>query len=574
MRPFKFLYALALTMLVTATASSCTPASSQKMTENAISMSMNQTLSGSYLAGRFAQRQQDWDQAQHFMSTVIDHDDSNNQLVQRTFLLALGAGNYDKAKQLAEKISGMKDNTEMAVIFLSCEAISRNDYEGALRILDKIPAEGFGQYTKPLLTTWAFVGQGRKAEALKLLAASASPDDPIYRIHAGMIEELSGNMNEAEKHYRVAMANGLDLHTAIMVGNFYERYGQPDITRNIYQKLDQLYPFNPFVNAMAARDPHRVIEPNITRASDGAALALFDLASLLYGKRAYDSALIYNSMVELLDPKSPFARLMAGDIAALHNRYTKAVEKYEAINKDSPIFWMSRMRVAEIYETSGHLDKALKILTDMVQNNSTRVQALVSLGDIYRRHNSFEKAIDAYDQALAGIAPLTSEYWPIIYARGTAKERLNRWEPAERDLLQALSFQPNNPMILNFIAYSWADQGIHLDKALEYAKQAAALRPNDGYILDSYGWTLFRQAKYQESITWLEQAVELIPNDSTLLDHLGDAYWQVGRKSEAQYQWKRAHDLSQDSSFKKIVEQKIQHGIVVPGQIEHKQAKL
>lgn len=544
------------------------------MTQNAVTLPMKQTLSGNYLAGRFAQRQQDWDSAQKFMSSVLDHDDHNSQLVQRTFLLALGAGNYGKAKALAEEIAGMKENTELAVIFLSSEALSRGDYEGAMRILDKLPAEGFGQYTKPLLTTWSLIGQGKKDEALKLLAANASPDDPTYRIHAGMIEELSGNMNAAEKHYRIAMATGLDLHTAILVGNFYERYGEPDITRSIYRKLDQLYPFSPFASILATRAPGRVIEPNISRAAEGAALALFDLASLLYGKRAYDSALIYNSMAELLAPQFPFAKLMSGDIAALHNRHGRALEAYHAIDRESPIFWISRMRVAEIHESSGHLDDAIKILTEMTASKPTRVQALVSLGDTYRRHNFFEKAIDAYDQAVAGVVPLTPEYWPVIYARGIAKERLNRWEPAEKDLLQALSFQPDNPMILNFLAYSWAEQGINLDKALEYAKQAAALRPNDGYILDSYGWTLFRQAKYQEAIAWLEQAVAQIPNDSTLLDHLGDAYWQVGRQNEAQNQWRHAHDLSQDPSFKKVVQQKIRHGIVVPSQVEHKQAKL
>jgi Tfp pilus assembly protein PilF len=129
-------------------------------------------------------------------------------------------------------------------------------------------------------------------------------------------------------------------------------------------------------------------------------------------------------------------------------------------------------------------------------------------------------------------------------------------------------------MILNFIAYSWADKGVNLDKALEYARDAAALRPDDGYILDSYGWALFRLARYQESIVWLELAVEQAPGDSTLLDHLGDAYWQVGRKNEAQYQWRHANDLSQDPLFKQVVEQKMKHGIAVPSQVARSQAKL
>jgi len=577
-RKFGFLHSLALTVIVTMTLAACAWNQSGKSVDNAplvnAPMASSDTLSGNYLAGRFAQRQQDWDAAQGYMGVVLERDKGNSQLVQRTFLLALGSGNFAKAGELANKISGRKDGSELALIFLSCDALSHDQFTTAIRYLDKLPAEGFGQYTKPLLTAWALMGLGKKSAALKLLAANASEDDPTYHMHAGMMEELAGNMDGAARHYKITMANGLDLHTAVMIGDFFERHGRPEITRTIYQGLDKAYPFNPFISAMAGRDPRRVIAPNITRAADGASLALFDLANLLYGKRAYDSAQIYGNMVQLLNAKSPFAKLMMGDIAALHNRYGQAIAEYDAIDRGSPIFWLSRMRVAEVYEISGQMEQSVQMLTAMSKDGAPRIPALVSLGDAYRRHSQFENAIAAYDQALAGISPLTKDHWPIIYARGIARERLNNWALAEKDLLQALAFQPDNPMILNFIAYSWADQGINLDKALEYARQAAALRPYDGYILDSYGWTLFRLGKYQESISWLEQAVEKIPGDSTLLDHLGDAYWQAGRRNEAQYQWKHANDLSQDPAFKNLVRQKIEHGIVVPSQVERLQAKL
>ena len=577
-RGFKFLYVLALLAIVAATLSSCSKNQPTAAAENSSFANAripdSRTMAGGYLAGRFAQRQQDWDAAQKYMGAVLDHDQDNSLLAQRTFVLALGSGNFTRARELAGKISAAQDNSELALIFLGCDAISRNDFTTALKYLDQLPADGFGQYTKPLLTAWSLTGLGKKTAALKLLTDAAIADDPTYRLHAGLIEELAGNMNAAARNYEAAMANGLDLHAAVIVGNFYERYGQPEIARSIYQDLDKVYPFNPFVNALSNRDPRRNIAPNILRAADGASLALFDLATLLYAKRAYDSAQIYNNMVRLLNPQSPFARLMMGDIASLHNQYGKAINEYNAIDKSAPVFWLSRIRVAEAYEASGQIDKSINMLIDISKDRATRVQALVSLGDTYRRHDQFENAIDAYNQALSGVAPITPDHWPIIYARGIARAQLNRWDLAEKDLLQALAFQPKNPMILNFIAYSWADKGINLDKALEYAEYAAALRPDDGYILDSYGWTLFRLGRYQESIVWLELAVERVPDDSTLLDHLGDAYWQMGRKNEARYQWKHANDLSRDPAFKKVVEQKLKHGIVVPGQIERQQAKL
>lgn len=574
MREFRFLYALALVTIIAASLSSCagSPASKSAAVNTVPEYS---SFSGSYLAGRFAQRQQDWDAAQGYMNTVLSYDSNNDEMVQRTFLLALGSGNFVTAKALAQKVIAMKKGgDELALIFMSCDAINHDDFKTALEFLNKLPAEGFGQYTKPLLTAWSLMGQGKKAEALKMLADNTVPDDPAYRMHAGMMEEMSGNMTGAAEHYKVAMANGLNLHTAVMVANFFERTGQPEISRDIYQGLDKIYPYNPFISAMSHSDPKRIILPNITRAADGAALALFDLATLLYEKRAYDSAQIYGSLVQELSPQSPFAKMMMGDIAALHEQFGKSIEDYKAIDASSPIYWISRVRMTEVYEVSGQVDKSVAMLTALSKDEATRVPALVSLGDTYRRQNKYEEAVVAYNQALAGIPAVTADQWPIIYARGMAEERLNHWNLAEKDLLQALSFQPDNPMILNFLAYSWADKGVNLNKALEYAKHAAALKPDDGYILDSYGWTLFRLSQYKESVNWLEQAVAQVPEDSTLLDHLGDAYWQVGRQNEARFQWKHAHDLSQDTAFKVMVEQKIQHGITVPSQLSRNETKL
>ena len=574
MHAFRFLYAFALVTVVAASLSACAENKATKAASLSV-VSERPTFSGSYLAGRFAQRQQDWESAQNYMGTVLSYDSTNDEMIQRTFLLALGSGNFVMAKSLAQKVIAMrKGGDELALIFMSCDAISHDDFKTSLELLSKLPSEGFGQYTKPLLTAWSLMGQGKKAEALKMLSDNTVSDDPAYRMHAGMMEELSGNMNAAAAHYKVAMANGLSLHTAVMVANFFERYGQPEISHDIYQGLDKIYPYNPFLSAMAHRDPHRVINPNITRAADGAALALFDLATLLYEKRAFDSAQIYGSLVQELAPTSPFARMMMGDIAALHEQFDKSIADYAAIDASSPIYWISRVRMTEVYEASGQVDKSVAMLTALSKDEATRVPALVSLGDTYRRDGRYEDAVAVYNQALAGVTAVKEDQWPIIYARGMAEERLNHWNLAEKDLLQALAFQPDNPMILNFLAYSWANKGVNLNKALEYAKHAAALRPDDGYVLDSYGWTLFRLSQYKESINWLEQAVAQVPADATLLDHLGDAYWQVGRQNEARYQWKHAHDLSQDQAFKTFVDQKILHGITVPSQSARNDTKL
>jgi tetratricopeptide (TPR) repeat protein len=530
------------------------------------------TLSGSYLAGRFAQRQQDWDAAQNYMNEVTKFDEGNELLEQRAFLLSMGAMQYSRARELAQKIAQDPENIELASIYLACDALAREDYKGALGYIEKLPEDGFGQYTKPLLTAWAKVGAGDSRGAVAVLSDKADAEDPTFNIHAALIAELAGDKKTAGKHYREAMANGLTLHTAVLAANFFQRDNQPEISKAIYDNLGKLYPFSPFINAVK---PANETPRNITRAADGAAVALFDLATLLYERRAYDSAQIYGAMVLLLAPKAPFAMMMMGDIAALHGNYRKAVDDYDTIAKNQPLYWLSRVRVSEVMEISHNLPQAIAMLEDLSKNKETKLEALVSLGDLHRRHEDFASALKAYDAALATIDKPTEEHWPLIYARGMARERMNDWAGAEKDLLQALAFQPDNPMILNFIGYSWADKGMHMDKALDYIRRAVAQRPDDGYIVDSLGWALYRAGNYKESIEWLERAVSIVPDDSTILDHLGDAYWQSGRKNEAKFKWQRAHELSRDTAFRATVENKITRGIdAKPAMVAHSDSKL
>ena len=133
-----------------------------------------------------------------------------------------------------------------------------------------------------------------------------------------------------------------------------------------------------------------------------------------------------------------------------------------------------------------------------------------------------------------------------------AKDQTNKWESAEKDLLSALQMQPHNAQILNFLAYSWAEKNIKLDKALEFIKKATALKPYDGSILDSYGWILFKQKKYTEAANILEEAVELLPSDPIILDHLGDAYWKANRENDARHYWRKASHSSESKIFKQI----------------------
>ena len=160
-----------------------------------------------------------------------------------------------------------------------------------------------------------------------------------------------------------------------------------------------------------------------------------------------------------------------------------------------------------------------------------------TLGNMLRGRKEFAEAAEYYSKALALIPKPGKDNWDQFYSRAVCFERLNDWPKAEADFLKAMELNPDEPLILNYLGYSWVDRNEHVDKALELIKKAVSLKPEDGYYVDSLGWAYFRMGKYEDAVQQLEHAVELKAEDPVINDHLGDAYWRAGRKLEAQFQW-------------------------------------
>ena len=68
-------------------------------------------------------------------------------------------------------------------------------------------------------------------------------------------------------------------------------------------------------------------------------------------------------------------------------------------------------------------------------------------------------------------------------------------------------------------------------------------------------------AHYEEATRLLEKAIELKPADPVVNDHLGDAYWRMGRKLDAHFQWNHARDMGPEPEDLPRILQKIDSGL-------------
>ena len=194
-------------------------------------------------------------------------------------------------------------------------------------------------------------------------------------------------------------------------------------------------------------------------------------------------------------------------------------------------------------DTLERTDEAKASLEKLIAANPGDLEAIMALGNVLRGRKQFAECADTYSKGVETITKSEKSNWVIYYFRGICYERAKQWSKAEADLKKSLELFPDQPHVLNYLGYSWIDQGINLDEGMRMIKRAVEQRADDGYIVDSLGWAYYRLGNTEDAVKQLERAVELKPEDPTINDHLGDAYWRIGRVLEARFQWSHARDL-------------------------------
>ena len=263
-----------------------------------------------------------------------------------------------------------------------------------------------------------------------------------------------------------------------------------------------------------------------------------------------------------LAPNHPLALLSLADLYESVKKPAMAIKIYERVPASSPLKRNAQIQLATDLDAADRSDEAIKILKGVTAEDPKDLEAIMALGNIERGRKKFADCATTYSQGIDALPDANDKANTVYYYyRGICEERSKQWNKAEADMRKALELQPDQPHVLNYLGYSWIDQGINLDEGMKMIKRAVDQRPDDGYIVDSLGWAYFRIGNYEEAVKNLERAIDLKPEDPTINDHLGDAYWRVGRTLEAKFQWAHARDLKPEPEDLPKIEAKIENGL-------------
>ncbi len=569
---------LRLMMLAVGTSLLALPAAAQAKSTS-LSLSAAETSSGNFLAALAADNARDARAAAHYFREALREDPRNAELLERAFVSSVQDGSYNDAFRLAERVLQRDPNNALAHLTIGVRALRNRQFLTARNSFQKAGGRGRNaDLSAALLVGWTHVGSGDLKKALETVDRFTDPQLAVYRLfYGGMMADVAGDKREAAR--RLKAAYELDVNTirlADTYARFEARHGNREAAKAIYARLAEKPNNVPFIATVKKIvDEGGTPEPLVQNVPQGAAEVLYTSSDIGgRGRGAELIALIYLQLANHLHGENDMVLISLAENFEQLKQYDRAVELFNRVPDESGIKIRTVIRSALTLNEAKRTPEALKLLDERIAKNPFEVMLHDTVSGIQRASKNWPEAIEASTKAIALVDRNDRNYWSLFYGRGIALERNKQWPLAEADLKHALSLLPDEPRteqekasrahVLNHLAYSWVDMGMHIDESFVMLKRAVELQPRDGYIIDSLGWAYYRLGKYEDAVRELEKAVDIKPSDPVLNDHLGDAYWKVGRTIEAQFQWNHARDLKPEPDELEKILKKIEKGLDSP----------
>jgi tetratricopeptide (TPR) repeat protein len=380
----------------------------------------------------------------------------------------------------------------------------------------------------------------------------------LARLYRAMGEvELARGMYERVLELNWSFLQALDA------AEFYEQIREYDKAVELYTKLLEEEPDNETCRRKLAglymllgKPEQAVVELETLRTSseepDKVDLAI---GRLLLEQKKYKKAihhfgrmLVAYPQMDIVRPLMALAYYESGDGAG-------AKKVLAQVPVDSKDYEDAILMLVRLYQEEDKLAGAVEILEHAIKVSSAKHQSFFFLlAAIYHKNNEPQKGVAVFERVVKAF-PEESRVW---FEYGLYMDRIGQQQKAMAHMLRVLELDPEDPYALNYVGYTWADNGTNLDQALDYISRAVAARPEDGFVRDSLGWVHYKRGDFDKAVTVLFEAVEMQPEDPTINEHLGDAYMKTGDFAKAAERYEKAVSLYKDAKKRALARRKLE----------------
>ncbi|MDA8763944.1 tetratricopeptide repeat protein [Candidatus Pelagibacter bacterium] len=483
----------------------------------------------------------------------------------------INSGNVNEAFNYSRKLEKQKLESFESNLITGIFYLKKSDFKSAKKYFLKAKAKGskfvLNNYVSDSLYNWSNLTNIDKSSANLELKKLDKRFENLKKIQSVF---LNCYYNSSDTNELFSALNSNQRTDFSRYNYFHASYaisiGKINEAKSIVQSALKLYPRNLLLNQykIDLNELKNMDAFDCRKEKHVAAEILYITANALSSQSLYSLSNFYLNLAKFLNEDfHSFETLLAENFYKTNN-FEDAKKIYKNLSKKGEAFkWYSTKQLARIFIQEKKTKDAIKLTSSVYKDLINKeVYETFDFAEFLKNNEKFQEAIFHYTAVLKNIKSKHPLYPKATDGRGVAYERIGNWDKAEKDLLASLSADPDQAYVINYLAYSWIEKGIKIEKSLNMLEKANKLKSNDPFIIDSLGWALFKLERYKESKKYLQLAVRLMPGDPIVNDHYGDVLWKNGNQLQARYYWNYVLNLKKtEENLKKIIDKKLIQGL-------------
>ena len=524
-----------------------------------------------YFSGILLLNESKYDDSMKYLKKLDGLEQNHNNFSLRYIFSLVNSGNFNHAFSYSKKINQDNKGSFESDLIMGIYYLKNSKFDLSKNYFFKAKTRNsisiLNQYIANSLYIWSDLNKSNLDAAQTNFNQLDKRFDNIRKIQNVFLNCYFESINTVSLYEELISNSKTDFSR---YNYFYAKYlennGKKDKAKKILEDSLKKYPRNLLLNQYKVDfdNNKKNFDFNCKTEKDNIAELLYIAANALSSQSFFRLSNFYLNLAKYLNKNfHSYDTLLAENFYKIDD-FAEAKKIYKELkNYGSAFNWYSNKQISRILIQEDEKNKSLNLLSkayDKLPNKG--VYETFDYAEFLKNNEDFLNSVNYYTQILNQIEPHHPLYAEVTDGRGVAYERLGEWEKAEKDLLASLKVSPNQAYVINYLAYSWIEQGIKIKKSLEMLEKANELKANDPYIIDSLGWALFKLKRYQESKEYLQLAVRLMPADPIVNDHYGDVLWKNGYEIQARYYWKYVLNLEKtEKDLKEKVEKKLIKGL-------------
>jgi tetratricopeptide (TPR) repeat protein len=442
-----FLKRLSCLVLVGALLASCghEPTKSGRALSNGFEISM----SGNYLAGRYARRDNDSRMASINFKLARLKDPNDIRLIREAFLSELRLGNIEEAAKLAEHSIKLDAVSPFMMLVIGLREAKSGNWEKANDAFGKLPQSQLNQILGPLILGWTSIATGKLDLGLTSFSKISEKEgfEILGLLHLGLGYQIAGDVQKADAAFEKALLHDTvpPDRLKISAAAHYARSARPAKARKMVRRLTQNDVDATVLNTiLEEKNTLLYKEVFIDDASDGLAEALFDISQALKNDLTGELAIIFARLSLYMRPEFAPADILLGETLNQSGKHQQAIAHFSKIRAKSAYFLFAQFNLATTLQNIEKTEDAVSLLENIIKNNPKDYRPYIHIGDLKRSLKKWDEAIKAYSRALQLKTGTEHSDWILYYSRGIAYEQSKNWDQAEADFLKGSGIIPQS----------------------------------------------------------------------------------------------------------------------------------